>query len=143
MGVIKLPRAPRGHEDHGHAAVSGTTRDHARVGPWVVPALGHGDHGKLQALGGVDRHHADRREPTTCKGCRRDLGCTEPYVVLGGGASRSKSQLGREVTDVADGGEDVGLAGAPVAALALEAFEPPGVTHHLETDVCHGPPPHG
>ena len=149
MGVVKLRQALLvllillpGHEHHGHATVGDAARDHARVGGQDVPALGHGNHGKLQALGGVDRHHANRREPAARKGCRRNLGRGKPHVVLSGGASRPKPQLGREVADVADGGKDVGLTSATIATPALEALEPSGVAHHLETDVCHGPPPH-
>ena len=131
-----------GDEHDGNGPVCGATRHHARVLGWIVPALRHGHDRELETLGGMDRHDADCRELPSRKGRGGNLGRREPDVILGCRASRTEPELGREVADVADGGEDVRLTRASDGPLALEAFEPAGVTHDLEADVGDGTATH-
>ena len=131
-----------GDEHDGNTSVGGATRHHAGVLDGIVPALRHGHDRELETLGGMDRHDADRREPPSREGRGGNLGRREPGVVLGRRTPRTKPELGREVTDIADGRKDVRLPRASDGTLALEAIEPAGVAHDLKADIGDGKSAH-
>ena len=85
----------------------------------------------------MDGHDLDEPLGAARERGGRDLGDLEPAVELLGREGRADREVERELADVGDRGEHVGLAGAAVG-VALEAREPTGLADGLQAHVGDG-----
>ena len=136
LGEVLGPEG-RGRAQHADAVVTYLARDEALGARARRPALGDRDHGELEALRGVDGHDLDEPLGAARERGGRDLGDLEPAVELLGREGRADREVERELADVGDRGEHVGLAGAAVR-VTLEAREPARLADGLQAHVGDG-----